>query len=385
MNNPLNLQHWAARVRNPRGVARSVQRKIASSLSHRLFTEYSFLPQEVLFFVTYRCNLRCRMCGQWGEKGYVKKGAPDILQDELKLRDMLPTLDQLARFGPRVFLCGGEIFLFEEWEELLQALQDRGLRTTIITNGTRLEEAAQHILRTGVEQISLSLDGTAASHDKIRGVEGLFQKVENGIRALVRERNAAGQYYPRIVINTTLSQLNFKDLMPFVETMQKHDLDSINVLHFNFLPTTVWRAHERVFQRLFGTDGNPCWGGFVQDPDAIDAPGILRAIREVKERTFRVPVGFFPDYDEAEIREYYGKNTFQAQRFSRPCRGAWNTVNILPNGDMSPCLDVVVGNIRDRGGFRAAWNGDRMRKFRRTLKEKKRFPACTRCCLYYRF
>ncbi len=385
MNNPLNIQHWAARVRNPRGVARSVQQKISSSLSPRLFREYSFLPQEVLFFLTYRCNLRCKMCGQWGEKGYVKKGGADILRDELNYRELVPTLDELARFGPRVFLCGGEIFLFEEWRELLQGLKQRRLRTTIITNGTRLEEAAPHILDTGVEQISLSLDGTESSHDRIRGAEGLFRKVENGIRALVRGRTAAGGYYPRIVINTTLSQLNHQDLLPFVETMQAYDIDSINVLHFNFLPTTVWRAHELVFQRLFGTDGSPCWAGFVQDPDKIDARKILQAVQEVKGQTFRVPVGFFPDYDKEEILNYYGKKGFQPRSFSRPCRGAWNTVNILPNGDMSPCLDVVVGNILERGGFRAAWNGDKMRKFRRTLKEKKRFPACTRCCLYYRF
>lgn len=379
-----HARRLTARLREPGASVRSLRRKTAGALSHRLFKEQSFLPSEVLFFLTYRCNLKCKTCGQWGEDGYVRKGGSSIFEGELSLAELLPTLDDLATFGPRVFLCGGEILLYGEWRELLRALQERRLRTTVITNGTRLEDAVPEVIETGVEQLSLSLDGTPEVHDRIRGVQGACEKAERGMASVIREREARGRYFPRVVLNSTLSHLNYEDVPAFVERMQRFDVDGITLLHFNFLAPELWTAHERVFNRLFGS-GCPGWRGFVQDPAEIDVEGIIEAVRTVKGGTYRRPVTFFPDYDEEEMRSYYRGKAFRPRESRGKCKGPWRTVNILPNGDMSPCLDVVVGNIRDPGGLRAVWNGEKSRAFRRTIKEKDLFPACTRCCTYYRF
>jgi len=372
------------RIRHLPRTLHAARRRAAGRVSSRLMRPQSFLPQEVLFFLTYRCNLRCRMCGQWGEDGYVRKAAPGILEDELPFEALEPVFRQLATFHPRVFLCGGEIFLYRQWREVLHSLREHRLRTTIITNGTRLLEAAPEILAAGVEQISLSLDGLPEVHDAQRGFPNTFQRAVDGMRRIVELRDAQNRFPPRVVINSTLTDRNYKTLVPFVETMQGLGVDSITLLHFNYVSLSLWEEHQRTFQRLMGRQ-SPCWRGFVYDASELDVEDLIRQVRAVKSRPFRVPVGFMPDYSEREIRAYYTGERFVPETPRGVCRGPWNTANVLPNGDVSPCLDVVVGNVRDPGGFAGAWNGPRMQRFRRLLRDEKLFPACTRCCIYYRF
>ncbi len=324
------------------------------------------------------------MCGQWGTEGYVRKGAPAILEPELTFEQLRSTFDDLAAFKPRIILCGGETFLYPQWKEVIAYLARKGLHTSIITNGTRLADAAQDLVVSQVKEISISLDGPEDLHDTIRGTKGTFQKIEEGIKALLRERALHGGSYPRLGFNSTLSDLTYTSLIKFIETVESSGVDSLLLLHFNFLDSKLFHAHEETFQRLFGK-GSPSWGGFVYDTSGMDMDEIVRTIREAKGKKFTIPINFLPDYNETEIRNYYTGKRFYPSPPRGICHGPWNSVNILPNGDMSPCLDVVVGNIQDEGGFINAWNGVPMRRFRRLLKQEGLFPACTRCCTYYRF
>jgi len=372
------------RVKTLPRTLQTARRRGAGRVSSRLLLSRSLLPQEVLFFLTYRCNLRCRMCAQWGQDGYVRKGAPAILEDELPFESLEPVFEQLAGFKPRIFLCGGEIFLYRQWRDVLRSLQKHRLRTTIITNGTRLLEAAPDILETGVEQISLSLDGVPEVHDAQRGTPNTFQKALEGIQRLMEMRDARKRLYPRVVINSTVTDGNYKTLVPFVEILQKQGVDSITLLHFNYVGHPLWEQHQQLFQRRMGT-GCPHWRGFVYDASSLDVEDFIRVVGEVKKRSFRVPVAFMPDYSEREMRAYYTGERFVPETPRGVCKGPWNTANILPNGDVSPCLDVVVGNVLEPGGFVRVWNGPRMQRFRGFLKDEKLFPVCTRCCTYYRF
>jgi len=324
------------------------------------------------------------MCGQWGTEGYVRKGAPAILEPELTFEQLRSTFDDLATFKPRVILCGGETFLYPQWKEVIAYLARKGLRTSIITNGTRLADAAQDLVASQVEEISISLDGPEEVHDTIRGTKGTFQKVEEGIKALLRERELQGRYYPRLGFNSTLSDLTYTSLIRLIETVESSGVDSLLLLHFNFIDSQLLEAHQETFQRLFGK-GCPSWEGFVYDTSGMDMDALIRIVREVKGRKFAIPVDFLPDYNEMELTDYYTGKQFYPSRPRGICRGLWNTVNVLPNGDISPCLDVVVGNIQEEGGLIKAWNAAPMRRFRSILKKEGLFPACTRCCTYYRF
>jgi radical SAM protein with 4Fe4S-binding SPASM domain len=89
---------------------------------------------------------------------------------------------------------------------------------------------------------------------------------------------------------------------------------------------------------------------------------------------------FLPDLAEEEIPVYYREhsNTFGHHR----CLFPWIAVEILPNGDVSTCVDYqdyIVGNIKT-DSLIDIWNNDRYRKFRTELKEAGLLSICSRCC-----
>src|SRR5512134_2857408 len=105
-------------------------------------------PQSISFTVTNACNLRCRMCGQWSEAGYMRgtprrgvhlsEGArPHAL---LTLADWKRLVDEVAAHGVGgILLRGGEPFLLPGIVELLEHIASKGIFTSIDSNGTRLE------------------------------------------------------------------------------------------------------------------------------------------------------------------------------------------------------------------------------------------------------
>ena len=48
-------------------------RRFKSYLAYNFYSGKSTLPESLTLFLTYKCNLHCQMCGQWGEVGSSKK------------------------------------------------------------------------------------------------------------------------------------------------------------------------------------------------------------------------------------------------------------------------------------------------------------------------
>ncbi len=116
------------------------------------------------WFVTGRCNQRCRHC-------YMD--APSARYGELPTADMLRLIDQFeAANVQRVNLTGGECLLRADIWELIAELTARRIAVhQLSTNGLLLDDAALARLRDlGVDPIiHLSFDG-AGTHDGMRGM-----------------------------------------------------------------------------------------------------------------------------------------------------------------------------------------------------------------------
>src|SRR5580765_5187883 len=88
------------------------------------------MPTFVQLRVTNLCNLRCKMCGQWGETGIYRSGASAAATDgeqersrireliglkrQLSLADYLRLLDELVPSRPIISLFGGEPLLYPD-------------------------------------------------------------------------------------------------------------------------------------------------------------------------------------------------------------------------------------------------------------------------------
>jgi SynChlorMet cassette radical SAM/SPASM protein ScmF len=139
---------------------------------------------QIYFYLTEGCNLRCRHCWiapvyQTSEKSY------PTLDIEL-FRSIIAQGKALGLGG--VKLTGGEPLLHPHFSELLDIIRQENLRVTVETNGVLCtEEVAQEIARCKRSFVSVSLDGAdAATHEWVRGVEGSYEAALNGVRNLVR-------------------------------------------------------------------------------------------------------------------------------------------------------------------------------------------------------
>lgn len=133
-------------------------------------------PKEATVAVTSRCNLRCAMCNIWKEP----------VSDELKPEDFLALPSALRTIN----VTGGEPFLRKDIVDVVRRIHEAAPRSRIVisTNGfltERIVEAVAEMMqfcpRLG---IGVSIDGIGEIHDRIRGVEGAFERAVETVKRL---------------------------------------------------------------------------------------------------------------------------------------------------------------------------------------------------------
>jgi radical SAM protein with 4Fe4S-binding SPASM domain len=147
--------------------------------------------QTLIFEVTQRCNHACRHCYN------VWHGAPgEYPCGELPTGETLALLDKaLDETRCRhVTLTGGEPLLREDLSQILDRLQARGVRSTLISNGRLLadESAVVDLLERGVGLFELPLlSHRRETHDALSGAPGAFDAV---LSAMAHLRTHRGQF-----------------------------------------------------------------------------------------------------------------------------------------------------------------------------------------------
>jgi MoaA/NifB/PqqE/SkfB family radical SAM enzyme len=101
----------------------------------------------VYFKLTAACNLRCVMCGQYGDKGIMKDCAAEETKKTLPLETWKKFIDEIAPQKPVTYIWGGEPFLYKDLLPLVKYMVDKGLFVSVNTNGTLMEKHAEDIVR----------------------------------------------------------------------------------------------------------------------------------------------------------------------------------------------------------------------------------------------
>ena len=160
-------------------------------------TEY--IPWQVVWETTLRCNLNCLHCGS---------AAGKARPNELTTEEGVKLIRDLSEIDAReVCFMGGEPFLREDWYELGKEVKEKGMEFIVISNGFKInKDIISKLVKLEPYAVSTSLDGgTAKTHDYIRGRKGSFDKVMEYI-SLSRDADM-----PTTII-TTVSKLNIKEL-----------------------------------------------------------------------------------------------------------------------------------------------------------------------------
>jgi radical SAM protein with 4Fe4S-binding SPASM domain len=162
-------------------------------------------PAYVVWEITLRCDQPCRHCGS-------RAGA--ARPEELTTEEALLVVAQLAKMRAReVVLIGGEAYLHEGFFDIIRALRRAGVRPTMTTGGAGVtEELAAQMKSAGLHSVSVSVDGLAATHDRVRKVNGSFDRA---VSALDHLRNAG----LLIAANTNVNRVNEADLEALFELL----------------------------------------------------------------------------------------------------------------------------------------------------------------------
>jgi len=379
-------RNLAKSITQPGYAWKAFTQRLLSYASYAIHDGYSHYPETVDLFLTYRCNLRCKMCGQWGPSGTSRELSPKELKDELSLDEIDKIINDIKTFKPNVTLFGGEPLLYSNWEKVVSRIKEEGMRCNIITNGILLEKHADAIINLGVDEIIFSLDGPREVHDEVRGAKGTFDKAIKGLRVIRDIKKKSGLNKPVVNISSTIFEINYKRLDELIGIAEELTASSITFHHLIFLSKEMYRQHNKIFKGYYGMVCKD-WKGFVRDslPD-IDVELLIRKKEEIDKKNSKVKIAFYPNFTNEEVRKYYTEFDFTSSGYGKKCISPWMVSYIFPDGTVRPCqsLNFSPGNVRNEP-FRKIWNNEKYMRFRKITKKEERYPACTRCTELYRF
>lgn len=285
----------------------------------------------VAWEVTRSCNLACAHC---------RAAALDRpYENELTTGEALGLLENISSFAkPIIILTGGEPLLREDIFDIAAYGNRLGLRMTMAVNGTLLTgEKARRMLESGIQRISISLDGaSAATHDAFRGVEGAFDGAIRGV-ACAREEGLDFQ------INTTITQQNLEEIPAIQELAVKLGA----VAHHIFLLVPMGRGKDLAEQAISAAQYEKTLHWFYEQRDKVPlqlkatcAPHYYRILRQRAQKDGR----------EVDFQ------SFGLDAVTRGCLGGVGFAFVSHVGQVQPCgyLELDCGSVRSQT-FREIW------------------------------
>jgi radical SAM protein with 4Fe4S-binding SPASM domain len=203
--------------------------------------------------------------------------------------------------------------------------------------------------------------------------------MDAGIRKVRKFRSQTGKSLPWLIPLVTVSAWNADKLDRIVDVAQALGADGLVVYYSWFTTEAIGNAHTRVFEKKLGITPT-AWRGYLFNHN-VDIDALKQSLVRIRRRRLPFPVLYIPDLTEDQLEAYY-RNPGDYFGFG-PCISPWTTIEVMPNGDITPCRDYsdyVAGSILD-APIEHIWNGDRYVKFRKALVESGgTFPICARCC-----
>jgi radical SAM protein with 4Fe4S-binding SPASM domain len=200
----------------------------------------------VVWNVTRTCNLRCVHCYS---DSYAQKYAGELTHEQA-----IANIDDIAAFKvPALLFSGGEPLARPDTLDLMEYAAQKGLRVTLSTNGTLIDDtAASRLKKIGTTYVGISLDGIGETNDLFRGKKGAFDAAVRGFRNC----NAVGQ---KVGLRLTLTRRNCADLHDIFDFIQNEGIQRACFYHLVYsgrgnatdelTPAEVRRAMDIILER----------------------------------------------------------------------------------------------------------------------------------------
>ena len=381
-------------VENPRYYAFVIRRgwynRVAKSLARGEAPKPgTFFPAKLDLRLLYACNLRCKMCGQWGDTGTYFDFDRVKLTKKLELKIIESVVRELVPRGLKyVDMEGGEPFLYPQIIELLSFLKSQGLLVKPVTNGTQLTRHARELVEIGVDAINVSVDGDREAHNHVRQAEWAYDRTMEGLAAVVEERRRAGRHTPLLTISFTMTRHNrASSLRRLCEDLAGKGLIDVLTIKSSpiWVPEKNGEAYDKLVKRYLGAEGITSWRGFVEDYQdfAEGAREVASTVQDLKKGRYDFFVKAVPSVPPGDLPRVYTDYSWNLGRTHCPIPYVEPTIEA--DGNVYPCnlftdAPLSMGNVYEKP-FLEIWHGERYQTFRKMLADQGGLlPICNRCC-----
>lgn len=280
----------------------------------------------LIFFVTNRCNARCKTCFYWRNLNKPVK--------ELNLEEIESISVNLGKFDI-IQLSGGEPFLRDDLDRICEIFyKNNKVKSVNMPTNCLLPEKisvyTEKILQLcpkAIITVCCALDGIGDMHDRIRGVEGNFEKFKITISLLKKLKEKYSNFSLRVL--TTLCKDNYTEY----DKISKFVREELKVPH------SIDIARQDT----------------PKDKEVADVPiEIIKKINKEGRRNIYFDARHnilrrILQVGEIEILVNIHENAREYKKWPLRCSAGLNVVVLEPDGDVKLCEHrSVVGNVRER-------------------------------------
>lgn len=308
-------------------------------------------PLRVLFWeATLKCNAYCKFCGS--------RCGDAVSDSELTKEEICRVFRQIAdRYDASqimINVTGGEPLMRKDLCEIMTYASSLGFSWGMVTNGVLLNEKTIEKLKAAhLKTISVSLDGLAAVHERLRRLPGCFLRIADQIKQI----KAAG-FLETIMVTTVVSKENLEELPGLKEFLKD-------------FPVDVWRVCPVDSIGRAENNGDLLLSG--EETETVME--FIRACREEK----------LPYQVQTSCSHYLGKYEFQVRSYPFVCMTGKTVGSILADGDIFVCPNVlrkpelIQGNVRT-DNFADVWE----KGFAFFRDDENRRTGKCRECVYFK-
>jgi radical SAM protein with 4Fe4S-binding SPASM domain len=323
-------------------------------MNHRriAINQKKFFPAYVVWELTLKCDQTCAHCGS--RAGFGRS-------NELTMKEALDLTDQLIQMKPKeVVLIGGEAYLHEGFFEIIKKLSYHNIHVTMTTGGRGVTpEMAREAFRSGLESVSVSIDGLEDNHDLIRRAKGSFQTATNALHYFKEAGCTTAS-------NTNINRINKEDIEELFLHLKSNGISSWQLQ----ITTPLGRAADRP-------------NLILQPWDLID---LMPRIAEIKKKAFANGILIMPGNNLG----YFGPEEANLRSLSLPGKDHWMgcqagrfVMGIESHGTIKGCpslqsVPYVGGNIREKS-LADIWNNSPELSFTRNRSVENLWGFCRIC------
>ena len=316
-------------------------------------------PTSIVLLLTNRCNARCIHCDIWKNRGPEER--PSLLQWTAVLADLRKWL------GPvQVTLSGGEALLNQDTIQLLSFGSSLGLSMELLTHGFWEDQTKiERLSLARPARVTISFDGIADTHDRVRGRAGFVEKTERTIQTLKRMRRHHSLKMS-IRLKTVIMRQNLDDVCEVARFAQREGLEVFYQAieqNYNTAEDAGWFAHSETWPS--DTEKVVC---VVRELKTLKNQGLPIA-NSMAQLDAMIPYFVDPAQSRIAIQSH------SAHELKQFC-SALTMLQLEATGDVVVCnAQKPIGNIKD-SSIRQVWQ-NRPRWWEGGCCLERRSPECS--------